>query len=257
MESQTATASAAAAQDAPVRVADLRVKVFADGADLEGIGRLAADPVIAGFTTNPTLMRKAGITDYEEFAKAALELVGERPISFEVFTDDFAEMAREARAITTWGENVYVKIPVTDTEGNPADALVRELAHEGVKLNVTGLFTLDQVSSVCAALDGGAPACVSLFAGRIADAGVDPIPIVVDAVAAVEQIGTAELIWASPREILNVVQADQAGCHIITVTHDLLAKLPSLGKDLSEFSLDTVRMFHRDATSAGYEIRGE
>ena len=253
MESRTATAEAV--QVAPLRAGDLRVKVFADGADLEGIGRLAADPIIAGFTTNPTLMRKAGVKDYEEFAKAALELVGDRPISFEVFTDDFAEMAREARAITTWGDNVYVKIPVTDTDGNAADDLVRELSHEGVKLNVTGLFTLEQVSSVCAALDGGAPACVSLFAGRIADAGVDPIPIVSEAVAIVEQVG-AELIWASPREILNVVQADQTGCHIITVTHDLLAKLPSLGKDLTEFSLDTVRMFHRDATDAGYEIRG-
>ena len=255
MESQIATAEAT--QGAPVRAADLRVKVFADGADLEGIGRLAADPMIAGFTTNPTLMRKAGVKDYEEFAKAALELVGDRPISFEVFTDDFAEMAREARAITTWGDNVYVKIPVTDTNGKPADDLVSELAHEGVKLNVTGLFTIDQVNAVCGALDGGAPACVSLFAGRIADAGVDPIPIVTEAVAIVERVDGAELIWASPREILNVVQADQTGCHIITVTHDLLAKLPSLGKDLTEFSLDTVRMFHRDAADAGYEIRGE
>ncbi len=236
--------------------AELRVKVFADGADLAAIESLAADPLIRGFTTNPTLMRKAGVTDYEAFAKSALELVGDRPISFEVFTDDFAEMAREARVITTWGENVLVKVPVTDTAGNPATDLVRELAHEGVRLNVTGLFTLDQVSAVCAALDGGAPACVSLFAGRIADAGVDPMPVVVDAVAAVEQIAGAELIWASPREILNIVQADQAGCHIITVTHDLLAKLPLLGTDLSEFSLDTVRMFHRDATAAGYEIRG-
>jgi transaldolase len=252
----TETATAERMTPAPPRAADLRVKIFADGADLEGIERLAADPLIAGFTTNPTLMRKAGVTDYEAFAKAALELVGDRPISFEVFTDDFAEMAREARVISAWADNVYVKVPVTDTSGNPSAELISELSHEGVNLNVTGLFTLEQVRQVAAALDGGAPACISLFAGRIADAGIDPVPMVVDAVAAIEHVRGAELIWASPREILNVVQADQAGCHIITVTHDLLAKLPSLGKDLTEFSLDTVRMFHADATAAGYEIRG-
>jgi transaldolase len=239
-----------------IRAEDLRVKVFADGANVEGIRELAANPLIAGFTTNPTLMRKAGVSDYEGFARQALEIVGDRPISFEVFADDFAEMEREARIIASWGENVYVKIPVTDTSANSSAELVTRLTAEGVQLNVTGLFTLEQVQTIAGALEGGAPACVSLFAGRIADAGVDPIPMVVDAVATLEPHPQMELIWASPREILNVVQADQAGCHIITVTHDLLAKLPSLGKDLTEFSLDTVRMFHTDGVEAGYRLDG-
>ncbi len=232
------------------------MKIFADGADVEGIRELAANPLIAGFTTNPTLMRKVGVTDYEAFAKQALEIVGDRPISFEVFADDFAEMGREARIISAWAPNVYVKIPVTDTSGNPSTDLVRELAAEGVNLNVTGLLTLQQVETIAAALDEGVPACVSLFAGRIADAGVDPVPMVVEAVSILEPLAQAELIWASPREVLNIVQADQAGCQIITVTHDLLAKLPTLGKDLAAFSLDTVRMFHRDAVDAGYRLDG-
>ena len=239
-----------------IRAEELRVKVFADGADVEQIRALAANPLIAGFTTNPTLMSKAGVTDYEAFAKQALEVVGDRPISFEVFADDFAEMGREARVISSWAENVYVKIPVTDTSGNPATELIRELAAEGANLNVTGLLTVQQVEAVASALDGSVPACVSLFAGRIADAGVDPVPMVVEAVSILESLPEAELIWASPREVLNIVQADQAGCHIITVTHDLLAKLPLLGKDLAEFSLDTVRMFHRDAVDAGYNLDG-
>lgn len=237
-----------------VRAEDLKVKVFADGADLDGIRMLAADPRIAGFTTNPTLIAKAGITDYEEFARQTLKIVGDRPISFEVFADDFAEMGREARLITAWGDEVYVKIPVTDTKGNSSADLIHELSSDGVKLNVTGLFTLEQVATVAAALEGGTAACVSLFAGRIADAGVDPVPIVVEAVAILEPLPEVELIWASPREMLNLVQADQAGCHIITVTHDLLAKLDLLGKDLNEFSLDTVRMFHNDAVEAGYQL---
>ena len=237
-----------------VRAEDLKVKVFADGADLDGIRMLAADPRIAGFTTNPTLIAKAGITDYEEFARQTLKIVGDRPISFEVFADDFAEMGREARLITAWGDEVYVKIPVTDTKGNSSADLIHELSSDGVKLNVTGLFTLEQVAAVAAALEGGTAACVSLFAGRIADAGVDPVPIVVEAVAILEPLPEVELIWASPREMLNLVQADQAGCHIITVTHDLLAKLDLLGKDLNEFSLDTVRMFHNDAVEAGYQL---
>ena len=239
-----------------VRAEELSVKIFADGADVEGIRELAANPLIAGFTTNPTLMRKVGVTDYEAFAKQALEIVGDRPISFEVFADDFAEMGREARIISAWAPNVYVKIPVTDTSGNPSTDLVRELAAEGVNLNVTGLLTLQQVETIAAALDEGVPACVSLFAGRIADAGVDPVPMVVEAVSILEPLAQAELIWASPREVLNIVQADQAGCQIITVTHDLLAKLPTLGKDLGAFSLDTVRMFHRDAVDAGYRLDG-
>ena len=237
-------------------VAKLRVKVFADGADLEKIRELAADPLIQGFTTNPTLMRKAGVTDYEAFAREALEIVGDRPISFEVFTDDFAEMAREARILAALGDSVYVKIPVTDTFGNSAADLVSGLSGEGIKLNVTGLFTQEQVETISDALADGVPACISLFAGRIADAGVDPVPAVEQAVAAIADRPGQELIWASPREVLNIVQADRAGCHIITVTHDLLAKLNLIGKDLAEFSLDTVRMFHRDAVEAGYRLDG-
>ena len=247
-------ADSAALIEPPVTAAGLRVKVFADGADIETIRGLAADPLIQGFTTNPTLMRKAGVVDYEEFAREALEIVGERPISFEVFADDFIEMAREARILTALGDSVYVKIPVTDTSGNSSAALVSELSAEGIKLNVTGLFTLEQVRTISAALADGVPACISLFAGRIADAGIDPVPAVRAAVAAIADRPEQELIWASPREVLNIVQADEAGCQIITVTHDLLAKLPSLGKDLNEFSLDTVRMFHRDAVDAGYRL---
>jgi transaldolase len=233
---------------------ELTVKVFADGADLEKIRELAADPLIRGFTTNPTLMRKAGVTDYLAFAREALEIVGDRPISFEVFTDDFAEMGREARILTELGDSVYVKIPVTDTSGNSSADLVSELSGEGIKLNVTGLFTLEQVETISDALADGVPACISLFAGRIADAGIEPVPMVEQAVNAIADSPGQELIWASPREVLNIVQADRAGCHIITVTHDLLAKLNLLGKNLTEFSLDTVRMFHRDAVDAGYSL---
>jgi transaldolase len=245
--------SSALIEPAPT-VAELRVKVFADGANLEKIRELAADPLIQGFTTNPTLMRKAGVTDYEEFAREALQIVGDRPISFEVFTDDFAEMAREARILAALGDSVYVKIPVTDTSGNSSAELVSELSGEGIKLNVTGLFTQEQVETISEALADGVPACISLFAGRIADAGVDPVPAVEQAVAAIADRPGQELIWASPREVLNIVQADRAGCHIITVTHDLLAKLNLLGKDLTEFSLDTVKMFHNDAAEAGYSL---
>jgi transaldolase len=247
-------ADSAALIERPPAPSELRVKVFADGANLEKIRELAADPLIQGFTTNPTLMRKAGVTDYLAFAREALEIVGDRPISFEVFTDDFAEMGREARILTALGDSVYVKIPVTDTSGNSAAALVSELSGEGIKLNVTGLFTIEQVETISEALADGIPACISLFAGRIADAGVDPIPMVEQAVAAIADQPGQELIWASPREVLNIVQADRAGCHIITVTHDLLAKLKLLGKDLTEFSLDTVKMFHNDAVEAGYTL---
>jgi transaldolase len=247
-------ADSAALIERPPAPSELRVKVFADGANLEKIRELAADRLIQGFTTNPTLMRKAGVTDYLAFAREALEIVGDRPISFEVFTDDFAEMGREARILTGLGDSVYVKIPVTDTSGNSAADLVSELSGEGIKLNVTGLFTIEQVETISEALADGIPACISLFAGRIADAGVDPIPMVEQAVAAIADQPGQELIWASPREVLNIVQADRAGCHIITVTHDLLAKLNLLGKDLTEFSLDTVKMFHRDAMEAGYQL---
>ena len=232
----------------------LRIKVFADGADIAGIRKLADDPLIAGITTNPTLMRKAGIEDYQRFATELLEVVPDRPISFEVFSDDFAEMERQALKISGWADNVYVKIPITNTEGLSSLELVRRLSHDGVRLNVTALMTPGQVEASAVALEGGAPAYVSVFAGRIADAGVDPLPVMVDALDVLRPLPGVELIWASPREVLNIVQADQIGCHVITVTHDLLAKLHLLGRDLDEFSLDTVRMFHRDAGAAGFTL---
>jgi transaldolase len=232
----------------------LKIKIFADGADRESIARLYANPLIKGFTTNPTLMRKAGVEDYERFARDMLEIVSDRPISFEVFSDDFDEMEEQALQISSWGENVYVKIPVTNTKGDPSESVVRRLAERGVKVNVTALMTPAQVREVMGWLAGG-PACyVSVFAGRIADSGRDPVPLMAEALEFVRAQPQAELIWASPREILNLVQADAIRCHIITVTHDLLEKLPLLGKDLDEFSLDTVRMFHRDGEAAGYSL---
>jgi transaldolase len=235
-------------------VNSLRVKLFADGADLEGILALAADPRISGFTTNPTLMWKAGLTNYEDFARRLLERITTHPVSFEVFADDADDMRRQARCIASWGENVYVKIPVTSTIGESMAPLVRELSEGGVKVNVTALFTTAQVELITAAVKDGAPSYISVFAGRIADAGVDPLPIMARAVDIMLDAPRAELIWASPREILNVVQADQVGCHIITLTHDLLPKLESLGKDLEQFSLETVQMFRRDAITAGFML---
>jgi transaldolase len=232
----------------------LSVKLFADGADLDGILALAADERIDGFTTNPTLMWKAGLTDYEEFARRLLERITTHPISFEVFADDVDEMRRQARLIASWGDNVYVKIPVTTTDGESMAPLVRELAEDGVKVNITALFTTAQVELITAAVRDGAPSYISVFAGRIADAGVDPVPTMARAVDIMVAAPRSELIWASPREVLNVVQADQVGCHIITMTHDLLAKLTSLGKDLDQFSLETVQMFRRDAISAGFTL---
>lgn len=232
----------------------LTVKVFADGADLDGILALAEDPRISGFTTNPTLMWKAGLTDYEDFARRLLERITSHPISFEVFADDVDEMRRQARLIASWGDNVYVKIPVTTTSGQSMAPLVRELSEDGVQVNVTALFTTAQVELIAAAVKDGAPSYISVFAGRIADAGVEPVPIMAKAVDVMAEASRAELIWASPREILNVVQADQVGCHVITLTHDLLAKLDSLGKDLEQFSLETVQMFHRDAIAAGFTL---
>jgi transaldolase len=230
------------------------VKIFADGADLDGLLRLASDPRIKGFTTNPTLMRKAGVADYTAFAKAALERITDRPISFEVFTDDVDEMRAQALEIASWGSNVYVKIPITNTRRESTAALVRDLSHEGVQINVTALMTLAQVETMTEALSGGAPSNISVFAGRIADTGVDPLPMMVQSLEIMRAAPAAELIWASPREVLNIVQAGDIGCHIITVTYDLLGKLGSLGKDLDLFSLETVEMFHRDAASAGYVI---
>lgn len=233
---------------------DLTVKVFADGADLDSIVRLAADPRISGFTTNPTLMHKAGLTNYEAFAKEVLAMVEELPVSFEVCADDFDAMERQARKISSWAENVYVKIPVTTTRGESACDLVRRLSEDGVKVNVTALFTIPQVEVMTTAVAEGAPSNLSVFAGRIADAGTDPVPLVREAVSVAAGAPRTEVIWASPREVLNVVQADQVGCHIITMTSDLLAKLGGLGRDLEEFSLDTVRMFHRDAAAAGLDL---
>ena len=235
-------------------LSELGVKLFADGADLDAILALAADERIAGFTTNPTLMWKAGLTDYQDFAQRLLERITEHPISFEVFADDADEMRRQARLIASWGDNVYVKIPITTTSGESMAALVRELSEDGVKVNVTALFTTAQVELITAAVRDGAPSYISVFAGRVADAGVDPIPIMAQAVKIMLDAPRAELIWASPREILNVVQADQVGCHVITMTHDLLAKLDSLGKDLEQFSLETVQMFRRDAIAAGFTL---
>jgi len=235
-------------------LSDLTVQIFADGADLDGILSLAEDPRVSGFTTNPTLMWKAGLTDYEDFAQRLLERITKHPISFEVFADDADEMRRQARLISSWGENVYVKIPVTTTGGESMAPLVRELSEDGVQVNVTALFTTAQVEVITAAVKDGARSYVSVFAGRIADAGIEPVPIMARAVDILVDAPRAELIWASPREVLNVVQADQVGCHVITVTSDLLAKLDSLGKDLDQFSLETVQMFHRDAVAAGFTL---
>ncbi len=232
----------------------ISTRIFADGADLDGILALAANPRIAGFTTNPTLMWKAGLTDYAEFAKRLLERITEHPISFEVFADDVGEMRRQAKLIASWGENVYVKIPVTTTSGEPMAPLVRELSESGVKVNVTALFTTAQVELITAAVKDGAPSYISVFAGRIADAGIDPVPIIARSVDIMVQAPRSELIWASPRETLNLVQADQVGCHIITMTHDLLKKLDSLGKNLEQYSLETVKMFHSDAVAAGFTL---
>jgi transaldolase len=232
----------------------LSTRIFADGADLDGILALAADPRITGFTTNPTLMWRAGLTDYADFAQRLLERITRHPISFEVFADDAEEMRRQAKVIAGWGENVYVKIPVTTTAGESMVPLVNELSESGVKVNITALFTTAQVELVTAAVRDGAPAFLSVFAGRIADAGIDPLPIIARSVDVMVDAPRAELIWASPREVLNVVQADSVGCHIITMTHDLLPKLDLLGKDLEQFSLETVRMFHRDAAAAGFTI---
>jgi transaldolase len=233
---------------------NLNIKIFADCADLDGILAFAEDERISGFTTNPTLMWKAGLTDYRAFAQRLLERITKQPISFEVFADSPEEVRRQARLIASWGDNVYVKIPVTTTTGEAMAPLVRELSESGIKVNVTAVFTAAQVELLTAAVKDGAPSYLSVFAGRIADAGIDPQPIMARAVDILVDAPRAELIWASSREILNIVQAHQVGCHIITITHDLLAKLDSLGKDLDQFSLETVQMFRRDALAAGFSL---
>lgn len=232
----------------------MKVKIFADGADKAGMLEMYAKPYIKGLTTNPTLMRKAGITDYKAFAKDILEAIPDRPISFEVFSDEFADMERQALEIASWGNNVYVKIPVTNTKREPSYELVRKLAKRRVKLNVTALMTLEQVRDVVAALDPEVPSYVSVFAGRIADTGRDPIPIMAAAVQLLKLNPKAELIWASPRELLNIFHANAIGCHIITVTNDILKKLDLIDRDLSDYSLDTVKMFYDDAKKAGFVL---
>jgi transaldolase len=234
--------------------ADLRVKLFADGAEKKSMLELYANPLIRGFTTNPTLMRKANIADYEAFAHDILDTITDRPISFEVFADDFDEMDRQARLINTWGPNVYVKIPVTNTRRESSGELIHALSHDGIKVNVTAMLTLDQVCAVMGALADGAPSNVSVFAGRIADTGVDPVPIMEQAVRMLRPQPQIELIWASPRELLNVFQADAIGCHIITATPDILKKLCLVGKDLNQYSLETVQMFADDAAKSGFRL---
>jgi transaldolase len=235
-------------------LAELRVKLFADGADRNQMVKALGNPLVRGFTTNPTLMRAAGVTDYRAFACDVLQVIKDHPISFEVFADEFCEMERQAYTIAKWGDNVYVKLPVTNTRGESSMDLVHKLAHAGVKVNVTAVMTLSQVRAAAAALDGGAPSVVSVFAGRIADTGRDPVPLMAAAVELLSAYSNIELIWASPRELLNIFQADAIGCHIITVTDSVLAKLGTVGKDLDAFSLDTVSMFHGDAMRSGYQL---
>lgn len=235
-------------------VNDLKIKLFCDGADFDSILSMYANPYIKGFTTNPTLMKKAGITDYEQFGRKVLAAVPDRPISLEVFADDLEGMERQARKIATWGPNVNVKIPVTNTKGEFTGKLIGALSKDGIELNITALLTVDQIAQVAEALCPETPAIISVFAGRVADTGVDPVPLMEEGLKILKSRPKAELLWASPRELLNVFQADEIGCHIITATPDILAKLKLVGKDLSEYSLDTVKMFYTDATAAGYSI---
>ncbi len=235
-------------------ISDLKVKIFGDGADLAGILELSRKPYIKGFTTNPTLMRKAGIPDYESFAMQVLDHIKDRPVSFEVIADDEDSMETQARYIAKWAENVYVKIPVTNTRRAPMTDLIHRLSHDGIQVNVTAMLTIEQLREVTAALRGGAPSNVSIFAGRVADTGRDPVPVMKQALEIVAENEHTELIWASPRELLNIFQADEIGCHIITVTNDILAKLYLVGKDLDEFSLETVKMFYTDAIKSGYAL---
>ncbi|MGB7846959.1 MAG: transaldolase [Candidatus Acidiferrum sp.] len=235
-------------------ISDLQVKIFGDGADIASILELSRKPFIKGFTTNPTLMRKAGVPDYASFAALVLQQIPDRPVSFEVLADDAHTMERQARYMATWGPNVYVKIPVTNTKRQPLYGLIQRLSQEGIQINVTAVFTLEQVRQVARALEGGASSNVSIFAGRIADTGRDPLPIMRKTVDILRNNDQCELIWASPRELLNIFQADAIGCHIITVTSDILKKLDLVGKDLDEFSLETVKMFYDDGVNSGYTL---
>jgi len=233
---------------------DLRIKIFADGADKAGMLELYRNPIIKGFTTNPTLMRKAGVGDYRSFAREIITAIPDRPISFEVLSDEFDEMERQALEIASWGENVYVKIPITNTRGFSSHDLIYRLVRAGVRLNVTALMTLGQVREIGPTLAEGPSGVVSIFAGRVADSGRDPVPHMAAAIELLRPYPNLELLWASPRELLNIFQADAIGCHIITVSHDILKKLSLVGKDLNEYSLDTVKMFYNDAREAGYTL---
>ncbi|MFY9680337.1 MAG: transaldolase [Candidatus Sulfotelmatobacter sp.] len=235
-------------------VSELRVQVFADGADKASMLELYRQPYIKGFTTNPTLMRKAGVTDYERFAREILQQIPDRPISFEVFADDEGQMERQARRIARWAANVYVKIPVTNTRREPMYELVRRLSAEGIQVNATAVLALDQVGHLARALRGGAPSYISVFAGRVADTGLDPVPLMKSALELMAPEPNSQLVWASPRELLNIFQADEIGCHIITVTSDVLKKVTLIGKDLHDYSLETVQMFHNDAAHSGYTL---
>jgi len=236
------------------KIEDLKVKIFADGADKAGILEMYAKPYIKGLTTNPTLMHKAGITDYRAFAKDILSMIKDKPISFEVFSDDFKEMERQAMEIAGWGKNVYVKVPVTNTKKETCYSLVKKLADKKIKLNITAMMTLSQVRDTVAVLNPDVPSYISIFAGRIADTGRDPVPIMTAAVDILKVNPSSELIWASPRELLNIFQADEIGCHVITVTNDILKKLSLVGFDLDTYSLDTVKMFYNDALAAGFKL---
>jgi transaldolase len=233
---------------------DLSIKIFADGADKSGMLEMYENPLIKGLTTNPTLMKKAGITDYKDFAKDILSEIHTKPLSFEVFSDDFDDMERQAEEIASWGENVYVKIPITNTRREPCYDLVERLVSKKMKVNVTAIMTMEQVHGVLRVLDPDVPSYVSVFAGRIADTGRDPLPTMQETLALMKQLPASELIWASPRELLNIFQADQIGCHVITVTNDILKKLDMIGYDLEEYSLDTVKMFYKDSISAGFNL---
>ena len=233
---------------------NLKVKLFADGADKDGMLEMYANPLISGFTTNPTLMKVAGVSDYESFAKDILTHITDKPISFEVFSDEFDEMEKQGLEIASWSANVNVKIPITNTKAESSVKLIDNLSSQGVSVNVTAMMTVDQVQSVLPALSKGPGSYVSVFAGRIADAGLDPLPIMREVVDLLKDYPNIELIWASPRELYNVIQANDIGCHIITATNNILKKLPTLGKDLDQFSLETVKMFYDDATAAGYSI---
>jgi transaldolase len=232
----------------------MRIKLFQDGADLSAMVAARERCMVAGFTTNPTLMRKAGVTDYKVFAKKAIAAIPDLPISFEVFSDECETMEREAREIASWGGNTYVKIPITNTKGKSATPLIHKLSAEGFSLNVTAILTLEQVEAVATATDPRARTIVSVFAGRIADTGVDPVPLMIKAAALLKHLPNAELLWASPREVLNVIQANECGCHIITATPDIIAKMSLLGKSLDQYSLETVKMFYDDARAAGYKL---